>query len=321
MVAGEAEIASIMAIRPPSMRLAISISPSRVSSSTVPISRMYMRTGSVVRPNSLSTVDRAASASSSASSTVAAVGVGVVQQQHLGVGRLLVHRHAQVVEHGDHDFQRLGVDQLVGQVVGDFGVRQVAARLAQRDQGLQALAALGISSSDRTVSSRPNSFIKARSFALLIFMRSGLTFSVGLAPPVRRPDRPRCPTGPGLRPGLRFGGVLGLAAALGAGLAGASASAAAALGGRPGFFFTTSSVAAALTGFFTSSLAVAFSDGLAGDFVGALAWLSLRASRRHWLGLRRGLDDLRAWPWPAGAGLITFLAAGFAAGLTSFPDF
>ncbi len=75
MVAGEAEIASIIAIRPPSMRLAISISPSRVSSSTVPISRMYMRTGSVVRPNSLSTVERAASASSSASSTVAAVGV------------------------------------------------------------------------------------------------------------------------------------------------------------------------------------------------------------------------------------------------------
>ena len=74
MVAGEAEMASIMSIRPPSMRLAISISPSRVSSSTVPISRMYMRTGSVVRPNSLSTVDRAASASSSASSSVAAVG-------------------------------------------------------------------------------------------------------------------------------------------------------------------------------------------------------------------------------------------------------
>src|SRR6218665_2947490 len=33
------------------------------------------------------------------------------------------------------------------------------------------------SSSDRTVSSRPNSFISARSLALLIFMRSGLTFS------------------------------------------------------------------------------------------------------------------------------------------------
>lgn len=51
------------------MRLAISISPSRVSSSTVPISRMYMRTGSVVRPNSESTEDSACSASSSATSS------------------------------------------------------------------------------------------------------------------------------------------------------------------------------------------------------------------------------------------------------------
>jgi hypothetical protein len=52
------------------MRLAILISPSRVSSSTVPISRMYMRTGSVVRPNSLSTEASAAAASSAASSSV-----------------------------------------------------------------------------------------------------------------------------------------------------------------------------------------------------------------------------------------------------------
>ena len=53
------------------MRLAISISPSRVSSSTVPISRMYMRTGSVVRPNSESTVDSACSACSSTSASSA----------------------------------------------------------------------------------------------------------------------------------------------------------------------------------------------------------------------------------------------------------
>ena len=56
------------------MRLAISISPSRVSSSTEPISRMYMRTGSVVRPNSESTVDSAASACSSTSSSGCATG-------------------------------------------------------------------------------------------------------------------------------------------------------------------------------------------------------------------------------------------------------
>src|SRR3546814_84574 len=45
---------SVIWLRPSSMRLAIAISPSRVSNSTVPISRMYMRTGSVVRPPSAS---------------------------------------------------------------------------------------------------------------------------------------------------------------------------------------------------------------------------------------------------------------------------
>ena len=67
-VIGQAEIAMIMCFRPSSIRLAISISPSRVRSSTEPISRMYMRTGSVVRPNSESSVDTAASAASSTSS-------------------------------------------------------------------------------------------------------------------------------------------------------------------------------------------------------------------------------------------------------------
>ncbi len=52
------------------MRFAMLISPSRVRSSTVPISRMYMRTGSVVLPNSPSTVASAAAAASAASSSV-----------------------------------------------------------------------------------------------------------------------------------------------------------------------------------------------------------------------------------------------------------
>ncbi len=60
------------------MRLAISISPSRVSSSTEPISRMYMRTGSVVRPNSESRVETAASASSTASSSGTGVELSVM---------------------------------------------------------------------------------------------------------------------------------------------------------------------------------------------------------------------------------------------------
>ncbi len=74
IVVGHAEMAITMWRRPSSMRFAISISPSRVSSSTVPISRMYMRTGSVVRPNSESTVDNATSASSSTSSSDDAAG-------------------------------------------------------------------------------------------------------------------------------------------------------------------------------------------------------------------------------------------------------
>ena len=78
MVVGQAEMAWIMWRRPSSMRLAISISPSRVSSSTEPISRMYMRTGSVVRPNSESSVDTAASASSTASSSGTGVELSVM---------------------------------------------------------------------------------------------------------------------------------------------------------------------------------------------------------------------------------------------------
>ena len=69
----------------------------------------------------------------------------VGDDQALGVGRLLVHRYTQVVEGGYHHFQRFGVDQLVRQVVGDFAVCQVAAGLAQLDQGFQALAAFGLS--------------------------------------------------------------------------------------------------------------------------------------------------------------------------------
>ena len=53
-VSGLSQRPAIIASRPASMRLAIAISPSRESSSTVPISRRYMRTGSSVRsPGSL----------------------------------------------------------------------------------------------------------------------------------------------------------------------------------------------------------------------------------------------------------------------------
>jgi hypothetical protein len=101
-----------------------------------------------------------------------------------------------------------------------------------------------MSSSESTVSSRPNSFIKARSFALLIFMRSGLTFSVG-----RRGDRgfvARQVFFDVRQVDVALGRVLvslGLAAALGAGggrccsCSGGLGRAADFLGGRSGCFF------------------------------------------------------------------------------------
>jgi hypothetical protein len=48
-VSGLSHSPAIIASRPASMRLAIAISPSRDRSSTEPISRRYMRTGSSVR--------------------------------------------------------------------------------------------------------------------------------------------------------------------------------------------------------------------------------------------------------------------------------
>ena len=121
------------------MRLAISISPSRVSSSTEPISRMYMRTGSVVRPNSESTVDSAASASSDGV-LVGDGGRGVRHQQRFGIRRLVVDLDAHVVDHADDVLDLLGIQHVVGQVVVDLRVGQVAALLAQHDEILEARA-------------------------------------------------------------------------------------------------------------------------------------------------------------------------------------
>ena len=140
MVVGQAEMAMTMCFRPSSMRLAISISPSRVSSSTEPISRMYMRTGSVVRPKSESTVVSAASASSSTSSSLDATGV-LAHQQRFSVGSLVIDRDAHVAEGADDAVDGLGVDQVVRQMVVDFAVGQVATVLAQLDQLLEAVAA------------------------------------------------------------------------------------------------------------------------------------------------------------------------------------
>jgi hypothetical protein len=100
---------------------------------------MYMRTGSVVRPNSESTVDRPASASSTTSSSERRR-CGFIHQQGLGIGAL-VDLDAHVVDHADDILDLFGVEHVIGQVIVDFGVGQVAALLAQNDQVFQAHAA------------------------------------------------------------------------------------------------------------------------------------------------------------------------------------
>jgi hypothetical protein len=117
MVVGQAEMAWTMCLRPSSMRLAISISPSRVSSSTVPISRMYMRTGSVVRPNSESTetapVRLLLRLRLHRPSRRSVFG----QQQVFGGRGLVEDLNAHVVEGGDDAFDLLGVGDVIGQMV------------------------------------------------------------------------------------------------------------------------------------------------------------------------------------------------------------
>ena len=81
IVLGQALMASTMLRSARSIFLAMMISSSRVNKSTWPISRMYMRTGSVVRPNSESTLDKAASASATASSSVTPVAPSFINKE------------------------------------------------------------------------------------------------------------------------------------------------------------------------------------------------------------------------------------------------
>src|SRR6185312_9952127 len=136
---------------------------------------------------------------------------------------------------------------------------------------------LAMSSSDRMVSSSPNSFIKARSFALLIFMRSGLTFSV-----------------------VATGSSANSASTSLRSVSSTLAVAAPSLGVRPGFFFVVSSAgAAALAGFFNSSLAERV-DGFDAD---------------------TGWAFVTALALPLEAGLETALAAGFVVDEAGLADF
>ena len=65
----------------------------------------------------------------------------VGEQQLFGRRCFIKHLDAHVIEGGDDGFNLLGVNQIIGQMVVDFGVGQVAAFFAQRDQIFQAQAA------------------------------------------------------------------------------------------------------------------------------------------------------------------------------------
>ena len=74
---GEREMAFSTRIWPRSMRLAISTSPSRVSRGTVPISRKYMRTGSLVFSSVPGVRSSSTSSPSSASNSLSPGNLGV----------------------------------------------------------------------------------------------------------------------------------------------------------------------------------------------------------------------------------------------------
>src|SRR5499425_2058000 len=135
-VSGLSHRPAIIASRPASMRLAMAISPSRERSSTEPISRRYMRTGSSVRSVGSLASDLAGTfcwtstnspLSPSSSSSASSRGLFA---RLLG----LYHVHAHLAEHGQHILGLLGIDLLGGQYRVDLVMGDVAARLGGADE-------------------------------------------------------------------------------------------------------------------------------------------------------------------------------------------
>ena len=120
--------------RPASIRLAMAISPSRDSSSTLPISRKYMRTGSSVRPRLASSTLPVASSLlfllASAFSTLAA-GASPSSFSSLSTTWMPIS-----LSIGHHVFDLLGAVLLRGQDGVQLVEGDVAALLALRDQAL-----------------------------------------------------------------------------------------------------------------------------------------------------------------------------------------
>ncbi len=69
-------------------------------------------------------------------------GLGIGEDQRLGIRRLFVHGDAHIVNHVNDVFDLLRIDDVVGQVIVDFGVGQVALFLAARNQFLELLRLL-----------------------------------------------------------------------------------------------------------------------------------------------------------------------------------
>ena len=139
-VSGLSHRPAIIASRPASMRLAMAISPSRESSSTEPMSRRYMRTGSSVRSVGSARVcgdgrqalrgdrdGRLGSSSSAASSPSWRGGrlLGLLALDH-GDAHVGQHRHGVLDLVGGH---LLGGQHGIERVIGD-----VAARLGGLDE-------------------------------------------------------------------------------------------------------------------------------------------------------------------------------------------
>ena len=136
-VSGLSHRPAIIASRPASMRLAMAISPSRDSSSTEPISRRYMRTGSSVRS------DGSARASALTGRFCCGQRRGrCPRRRRLVVGGgflalfLLDDVDPHLGEHRHHVLDLLGGHFLRGQNGVEFVVGDVAARLGGLDQPL-----------------------------------------------------------------------------------------------------------------------------------------------------------------------------------------
>ncbi len=161
-VSGLSHRPAIIVSRPASMRLAMAISPSRDSSSTEPISRRYMRTGSSVRSvgsflavaaaTAVPVCSASSLASSSASARVGGLGLFAllvvlddvdahVGEHRHGVldllgGHLLGGQHLVQLVHGDIAALLGGLDQLLDRGIGKVEQRAVGGGLRVRSRPL-----------------------------------------------------------------------------------------------------------------------------------------------------------------------------------------